>query len=254
MPMSNLLYHKELNDAQWNRIKCLFEEPKKVGRPPLNPRKVFNAIMWILKSGARWRDLPARYGNWNSIYHKFRLWCSLGLFDRLLKVINTNAKEVTLLEIDSTFCKVHQSACSALKDQAIGVSRGGKNTKVHVLINERMQLLKVILTGGHVHDSEPALALLSGVELGGKKILADRAYSSEQIRVFIAEHGAVACIPDKANFRIKHDFDSQLYKQRNIVERFFQRIKNYRHISTRFDKVAVCFENFVLLAASVIHF
>jgi len=58
------------------------------------------------------------------------------------------------------------------------------------------------LTGGEVHDSESALALLSGVELGGKKILADKAYSSGQIRCFLAEHGAVACIPDKANFKI----------------------------------------------------
>ena len=58
--MSNLLYHKELNDAQWNRIKYLFEEPKRVGRRPLNPRNVFNGILWILKGGAR-------YGNWNSI-------------------------------------------------------------------------------------------------------------------------------------------------------------------------------------------
>ena len=128
------------------------------------------------------------------------------------------------------------------------------HTKVHVLINERMQLLKVILTGGQIHDSEPALALLNGIKLKGKTILADKAYSSEQIRFFIAEHGAFACIPDKANFKIKHDFDSQLYKQRNIVERFFQRIKNYRHISTRYDKLALCFFNFVLLAASVIHF
>ena len=90
MPMSNLLYHKELTDAQWGRIKCLFEEPKKVGRPPLNPRKVLNGILWILRTGARWRDLPARYGNWNSIYHKFRLWCSQGLFEQLLKVIQFN--------------------------------------------------------------------------------------------------------------------------------------------------------------------
>ena len=209
---------------------------------------------WILKSGARWRDLPARYGNWNSIYHKFRKWCSLGLFERMMKIINADKDNSTLLELDSTFCKVHQSACSALKEQAIGSSRGGKNTKIHVLLNERMQLLKVILTGGQIHDSEPALALLNGIKLKGKTILADKAYSSEQIRVFIAEHGAVACIPDKANYRIKHDFDSQLYKQRNIVERFFQRIKNYRHISTRYDKLAFCFENFVLLAASVIHF
>ena len=148
-----------------------------------------------------------------------------------------------MLEIDSTFCKVHQSACSGKKDQAIGASRGGKNTKVHVLIKDRMQVLNVVLTGGQIHDSEPALALLSGVELGGKKILADKAYSCEHIRCFLAEHGAVACIPDKANFRIKHDFDSQLYKQRNLVERFFQRIKNYRHVATRYDKLAVCFEN-----------
>ena len=254
MPMSDLLYHKELNDAQWNRIKCLFEEPKKVGRPPLNPRKVFNAILWILKSGARWRDLPSCYGNWNTIYHKFRRWCSLGLFERLLQLLNAGAKDTTLLEMDSTFCKVHQSACSGRKDQAIGSSRGGKNTKIHVLINEKMQLLNVKLTGGNVQDSEAAVALLKRIKLKGKKILADKAYSSEQIRCFIAEHGAVACIPDKANFKIKHDFDSELYTQRNIVERFFQRIKNYRHISTRYDKLAVCFLNFVLLAASLIHF
>ena len=252
--MSNSFYHKDLTDAQWNRIKFVFEVAKRVGRPSLNPRMVLNGILWILKSGGRWRDLPARYGNWNSIYHKFRLWCRLGLFERLLKIINAGTKDTTLLELDSTFCKVHQSACSALKDEAIGSSRGGKNTKVHVLINERMQLLNMILTGGQVHDSEAAVALLKGIKLKGKKILADKAYSSEQIRFFIAEHEAIACIPDKANFRIKHAFDSELYKQRNIVERFFQRIKNYRHIATRYDKLAVCFENFLLLAASVIHF
>ena len=117
-----------------------------------------------------------------------------------------------------------------------------------------MQLLNVVLTGGQIHDSEAVVALLKGIKLKGKTILADKAYSCEQIRGFIAEHGAVACIPDKANFRIKHDFDSELYKQRNLVERFFQRIKNYRHIATRFDKLAECFLNFVLLAASVIHF
>ena len=61
------------------------------------------------------------------------------------------------------------------------------------------------------------------------------------------------CIPDKANFKAKHSFDSELYKQRNLVERFFQRIKNYRHLATRYDKLSFCFLNFVLLASSVIH-
>ena len=127
----------------------------------------------------------------------------------------------------------------------IGASRGGKNTKIHVLLNERMQILNVILTGGQVHDSEEAVNLLKGITLKGKTILADKAYSSEHIRFFLAEHGVSACIPDKANFRIKHDFDAELYKQRNI---------DYRHVATRYDKLAVCFLNFVLVASSLIHF
>ena len=149
---------------------------------------------------------------------------------------------------------VHQSACSGLKNQAIGTSRGGKNTKVHVLINERMQLINVVLTGGQIHDSEPALDLFAGIDLAGKKVLADKAYSCEKIRNQLEERGAHVCIPDKSNFKLKHFFDSELYKRSNIIERFFQRIKNYRHIAFRFDKLAVCFLNFVLLASTAIHF
>ena len=141
--MSNLFYHKDLNDAQWEKIKFIFEESKRRGRSPLNSRTVFNAILWILKSGGRWRDLHSRFGNWNSIYHKFRLWCEQGLFKRLLRSFNT--KQTSLLELDSAFCKVHQSACSGLKNQAIGASRGGKNTKIHVLLNERMQVINLVL-------------------------------------------------------------------------------------------------------------
>ena len=252
--MSNSFYHKELTEAQWKRIKCLFPEPKKVGRPPLNPRRVFNAVLWILKSGARWRDLPARYGNWNSIYHKFRQWCDSGLFKLLLQLINADGSNATLLEIDSTFCKVHQSACSGLKNQEIGASRGGKNTKIHVLLNEKMRVINVVLSVGNINDADKALELFAGVNLVGQKVLADRAYSCDKIRSYLEERGAIVCIPDKSNFKVKHEFDAELYKQRNVVERFFQRIKNYRHVAFRFDKLAVCFLNFVLLASVAIHF
>ena len=229
--MSNLFYHKEITDAQWNRIKFLFPQ-KKVGRPPLAPRIVFNAVLWILASGARWRDLPARYGNWNSIYHKFRQWCESGLFELLLHLVNADAAHSTLLEIDSTFCKVHQSACCALKNQAIGVSRGGKNTKVHVLINDRMQLMSVVLTGGNIHDSETAIELFDNVDIEGKKVLADKAYSCQSIRDYLEERGAKVCIPDKSNFKMKHNFDSELYKRRNKSRAFF---------STNQELSACCF-------------
>ena len=251
--MSISFYHKELTDDQWNKIKFLFPKPKKVGRPALEPRVVLNAILWIMASGARWRDLPDRYGNWNSVYHKFRQWCACGLFKLLLQLIQVEVQHTALLEIDSTFCRVHQCACSGRKDQAIGSSRGGKNTKVHVLLDERMQVLNVILSGGHINDSDIALELFAGVDLTGKKVLADRAYSCDKVRSYLEMQGAQVCIPDKKNFKLRHSFDARLYKQRNIVERFFQRIKNYRHVAFRFDKLAECFLNFVLLACFAIH-
>ena len=103
--MSKSFYHKEVTDAQWNRIKSLFPARQKIGRPSLNPRIVFNGILWILKSGARWRDLPARYGNWNSIYHKFRQWSKCGLFARLLNFINAVQRAQLCLNLILPFAK-----------------------------------------------------------------------------------------------------------------------------------------------------
>ena len=252
--MSERFYH-EVTDKQWKIIEPNLPSPKNTGRPNLNARKVFNAIYWVLSSGAKWRYIPKEYGNWNSIYHKFRQWIEKGVFEKILQALIDNDTKYALIEIDSTFCKVHQNATGALKkhgEQAIAVSRGGKNTKIHALVNEHFQLINVILTGGDIHDSECAIDLLSAVELDGKAVLADKAFSAEYIRSFIASHNAFACIPDKSNAIVKHDFDKELYKQRNIIERFFQRIKKFRHIATRYDKLDVCFLNFVILAAVMI--
>ena len=137
-----------------------------------------------------------------------------------------------------------------LKNQEIGSSRGGKTTKIHVVITENLQLLNA----GNINDNQMAINLLEKIDIEGKTILADKAYGSEQIRCYIEKRGATVCIPDKCNSTVMHTFDKQLYKKRNLVERFFQRIKNFRHVAFRFDKLALCFLNFVLIAASVIHF
>ena len=91
------------------------------------------------------------------------------------------------------------------------------------------------MIGVNVHDSEMAIKLLSKVALAGKKVLADKAFCS---RNFIFQEKAEVCIPDKSNAVVIHDFDKELYKSRNIVERFFQSIKNYRHVATRYDKLS----------------
>ena len=154
------------------------------------------------------------------------------------------------LRLIRRFAKFNQSGCCGLEEQAIGASRGGKNTKIHVLLNERMQLLNVVLTGGQIHDSEPVFELFEGIRLSGKTVFADRAYSCDKVRSYLERGGAKVCIPDTANFKVNHSFDAELYKQRNLVERFFSVL---RIIATRYDKFAFCFRNFVLLVASVIH-
>ena len=255
--MSNSFYHTRycLTKTQEEIIKPLLPTPKSTGRPGLNPLIVFNAILWILSSGAAWRDLPPHFGNWNSIYHKFRLWCTDDVFDNILQALVANTEKYLLVEIDSTFCKVHQHAAGARKkygNQAIGVSRGGKTTKIHALVTENFQLIGLLLTGGQIHDSQCAVELLSKIKLENKTVLGDKAFCSARIRDFIQEQGGTVCIPDKNNSLAKHEFDRDLYKARNVVERFFLRIKNRRHIATRYDKLAVCFLNFVILSALLI--
>ena len=252
--MSNTFYHGRysVSTVQWEFIEPFLPPSKFGGRPALNPRTVFNAILWILCSGAAWRDLPKEYGNWNSIYHKFRSWIEAGVFEKILKSLIDDCREYYLVEIDSTFCKVHQHAAGVRKvlgNQDIGISRGGKTTKIHALVNENFQLLKILLSGGQIHDSEVAIKLFEDLNIEGKNILGDKAYASKEFRVLIAEHNATACIPDKSNAVEIHDFDNDLYKARNIIERFFCRIKN---IATRYDKLSICFLNFVLLAAVMI--
>ena len=244
--MSNSFYHARycLTKMQEEIIKPLLLAPKSTGRPSLNPVTIFNAILWILSSGAPWRDLPPHFGNWNSIYHKFRQWSTQNLFENILQALVADTEKYLLVQIDSTFCKVHQHAAGARKkygNQAIGVSRGGKTTKIHALVTENFQLIGLLLSGGNIHDSQCATELLSKVNLDGTTVLGDKAFCSTHIRNFIQTQGGAVCIPDKANSRALHDFDKELYKARNVVERFFLRIKNRRHIATRFDKLALSF-------------
>ena len=124
-----------LTDKQWSIIEAHLPSSKNTGRPSLNARQVFNAIYWVLSSGAKWRYIPKEYGNWNSIYHKFRKWIDEGVFAKILQALIDADTKYALVEIDSTFCKVHQHAAGALKkhgEQAIAVSRGGTPSSMKI--------------------------------------------------------------------------------------------------------------------------
>ena len=75
----------ELNDVEWEAVAKLLPEPKRTGRPPRPARDMLNGMMWILSTGAPWRDLPERYGPWETVYSRFREWTDGGVIDRVLK-------------------------------------------------------------------------------------------------------------------------------------------------------------------------
>ena len=111
--------------------------------------------------------------------------------------------------------------------RGLGRSRGGLTTKLHAAVNEHGQLLRLIVTPGQRGDAPQAPALLQG--LRARHVLADAAYDSDAIRLLIRKLKARVCIrPNPTRKRTKR-YDRQRYKHRNVIERFFRRIKQCRH-------------------------
>lgn len=139
-------------------------------------------------------------------------------------------------------------------DQAIGRSRGGLTTKIHALVEGLGNLGGWMLTGGQAHDCTQACPLLEGADTTStRSVTADKAYDTNEILTHIKNKiGAEAVIPSKANRREQRPLDLEHYKSRNLIERFFCRLKQFRRIATRYDKLASRFSAFIALVATFI--
>lgn len=130
----------------------------------------------------------------------------------------------------------------------MGRSRGGLTTKVHALTDARGLPIKLALTPGQAHDINGAAMLLTDFD-DGSVLLGDKAYDVDWIRERIETQGATANIPDKVTRKHRHRFSKTLYKERNHIERFFNRIKHFRRIATRFEKHAANYLAMIKLAS-----
>jgi len=110
-----MLRRHEISDSEWEHIKDLLPpENTGEGRPSKSNRVILNGILWINKTGAPWRDLPERFGPWQTVYSRFRLWSQNDTFKDLFEYLSGDA-DMQDLSIDSTSCKVHQHAAGAKK-------------------------------------------------------------------------------------------------------------------------------------------
>jgi transposase len=112
----------------------------------------------------------------------------------------------------------------------VGRSRGGLTTKIHTLTDAQGRPLRFILTGGEAHDSTTAADLLAGRATTG--VIADKAYDNNALRELIANAGAEAVIPSLSSRKIIIPHDRLAYRLRNRIERFFNKLKHFRHIAT----------------------
>jgi transposase len=136
------------------------------------------------------------------------------------------------------------------KRQAIGRSRGGRNTKIHALTDAKGRLLSVLLTGGEAHDCPPSQRLIRRTK-AASKLLGDKAYDSAPLRHWLAER-AKAVVPNKANRKLPFSFDKKSYRLRHRIENAFCRLKDFRRIATRYDKLARNFLASVCLVAAIV--
>jgi transposase len=109
-----MLYRHAIKDADWDRIKDLLPgQPGQHGRVAKNNRLFIDAVLWIAKTGAPWRDLPERFGPWNSVWRRFDRWAKTGVWRRVFEALQDPDLEWILL--DSTVVRAHQHAAGALK-------------------------------------------------------------------------------------------------------------------------------------------
>ena len=132
-------------------------------------------------------------------------------------------------------------------NHSFGRSRGGFTTKVHALCDAHGNPLRFILTGGHRSDYTQALALLDGYK--AKAVLGDKGYDADYIVAAAENMGAIAVIPPKSNRKTLREYDEDLYKERNLVERMFGKLKQFRRIATRYDKTKTAFMAFIHIAS-----
>ena len=240
----------ELTDHEWAAIKPMLPN-KPRGVPRVNDRRVLNGIFWVLRSGAPWRDLPETFGPYTTCYNRFVRWRRAGVWAAIMNAL-AGAHDAAVQMIDTSIVRVHQHGSCITKNQETvdgTVTRAGCGPQdSSIMIGKNGLPVRLALTPGEAHDNRLAGKLLSRLK-SGSMLLADRGYDADWIRELAMKKGLSPGIPQKQ----LNDPDSAeppyLYRTRNRIERFFNRIKQCRRVATRYDKLAANYLAFVQLAS-----
>ncbi|MGW6533962.1 IS5 family transposase [Streptomyces venezuelae] len=221
----------DLTDEQWAVLEPLLPKGTKAGRPPVwSRRRLIDGILFRVRTGGPWRDVPVEYGPWGRVYDLFRRWQRNGTWHRILtrlqSLADTKGAITWDLSVDSTVCRAHLHAAGARKqgdlqkeppggvftepdDQGLGRSRGGFTTKLHLAVEQGQKPMVIVITAGQRGDSPqfgPVLEKVRVPRIGPgrprvrpNRVPSDRAYASRKNRAYLRRRGIRCTIPDKAD-------------------------------------------------------
>nr|WP_228128795.1 IS5 family transposase [Acinetobacter sp. CIP 51.11] len=218
-----------------------------------NSRNIMEVILWKLRTGATWRDIPQEFCPWQTAYNRFNRWASKGLWNKFFLDLR-GVLDQEWVFIDGSYIRVHQHASGARNgfERAIGQSRGGRTTKIHLATDANGLPIDFKITGGGVHDSQVAKQLIDTVG-EATYLIADKGYDAEHIRIYAQNKDMIPIIPLRSNSKRSNKvFDKYLYKLRHLVENVFARLKHFRAIATRFDKLARNYQSMIYIACMFI--
>jgi transposase len=243
-----------IKPADWERIYSFLQIIKGIRiKNELVSRRFLEGVYFIMRTGAQWRELPHYYGKWRSVHKRFEEWCSKGLWSRVLSDLTKDYDRESVM-IDSTFIRAHSCAAGYEKGQqtreCLGRSKGGFTTKIHAVVDALGQAIRLTLTPGQRNDITQAPKLLEGIEHAN--VIADKGYDSNAFVNQLKAQNCIPVIPSRSNRKTLRPYDKYLYKERHLIECFFNKIKHFRRIFSRFDKKAAAFLGFLTYASIIL--
>lgn len=213
------MYYYDITEDLWLRLGSILpaEGSPRRGWSTGDIRNFLNAAHWMLQNGSPWRALPEKYSSWKTVYSRFRRWQKRGYPTAILELLTLQA-DMNHIMIDGTYVRAHKHSARAWHSsgtsQALGRSRGGFTSKIHAVVDALGILIVFTVTAGQYSEYPQASNLLT--QYHNTTILADKGYDTQ---------GCEAVIPSRRATHHPRTIDRHLYKERHLIETFFNKIK-----------------------------
>jgi len=252
--IGTIMSREYIDEAAWSKIFVFLKSLKNIYPGDEGDCKRFvKGVCWILKTGAQWRELPEKYGHWNTVFKRFNDWGKKDIWNAL-HAFCIEEPDMESVMIDATIARAHPCAAGYKKGQqeseGLGRSKGGFTTKIHAKVDALGNPLKFINTSGQRSDMTQAATLTDGDK--DCYVLADKGYDSDVFRAQLKEQGCTPVIPFRSNRISPGSYDKHLYKERHLVEFLFSKLKHFRRIFSRYDKSMRNYMAFLALGGAIL--